>query len=150
MEGGTKKGSMNPVDRLLQWILLSNYSLAVWMNDWKKDSYSTWTIRLTSTEVFFLLISFFYLIYPGIRTTDDVWFFFTLAFSLFLFCQLFISDILKKKIKDLKISGKYKLYTDPKGWRITGASIFIFTLLTILVLTGFEVYKYYKSVFWWN
>ena len=52
---------------VLQHILLANYSLSVYLNNWREELYTTLAVKITCFELFTVIITLQYIFYPKLK-----------------------------------------------------------------------------------
>ena len=68
---------------ILQNVLLANYSLSVYLNNWREEMYTTFAAKITCFEIFSVLITLQYIFYPKLKNQQDVIYFCSLAAAIF-------------------------------------------------------------------
>jgi hypothetical protein len=143
------------VPSFLRELLYKNYCLAVWLKNWREETFLNTAIRITCFELFFLSISVSCILYPRLKKIEDVYSFGILAgFLLYVSCY-FMFEKVGRLMKNLGIESRFRRETG--GVRVknrasilAAALIFLALMGVFAVLTAKTAYNYHTRYFWWN
>jgi hypothetical protein len=138
---------------LFRQLLIYNYSLSVLINDYREPNFSKTCIRITSAELFFILVSVQIILFPKIYTTSQIYCFFLFIVLLFLVSFFYADKVIYQFIKDLRVPTRYeKIHNSPgrNSLIILGSILFCFLFLQFFGLSILEFYNYHTRYFYWN
>lgn len=138
---------------LFRNLLIYNYSLSVLINDYREPNFSKTCIRITSSELFFVLVSLLIIVFPKIYSTEQIACFFLFTLLLFLVSFFYTERVLYKIFKQLGIRNRYdKIHNSPRRNTLIlfGCLVFIVLFSQFLGLSALEIYNYHTRYFYWN
>ena len=137
----------------LHKILIVNYSLSILINDYKEYRFLKTCVRITSMEVFFILISGLVFVFPKKYTAEQFSFFGLLFTLIFLVIHFYLERKLYKNFRKLDIAVKYfRIKNDrfKKFLAFQGLFFLVFISAQLFVLLVIEIYKYHTRYYFWN
>ncbi len=128
---------MNWFNSFLKLLLLVNYSLSVRLKDYRESEYSSSCVRITSSEIFFILTAILSLSFPKSKSSEDLILFFAFSFISLIVAYFFLGEFFFRKIEDLKIRIEFRKLSEagrePTYFGL-GLFFFIFLLLAFSAL----------------
>ena len=135
---------------ILQNVLLANYSLSVYLNNWREEMYTTFAAKITCFEIFSVLITLQYIFYPKLKNQQDVIYFCSLAAAIFYISIFYIRTHVMLLFKNFKIKRLHHLKGNDLPSRTTAFFLLANSILISSAFTLKEIYEYHTRFFWWN
>jgi hypothetical protein len=144
---------MKLVERIFKDLLLWNYSLSVYINDFREANFSKTCVRITSIELFFLLVSAQILLFPKINSNELIALFVLFILFNFMVSFFYSERLIYRKFKDFSVPNKFSKIRDTakNGTMILiGSCIFGVLFIQCIGLSLLEIYNYHTRYFYWN
>jgi len=144
------KKRVGPVRLFLKQLLLANYSLSVYLNHWREELYTPMAAKITSFELFSILLSVQFIFYPKLRNQEDVMYFCFWAAIIFYLCFFYFQYRIVQLFKHFQVKRRYQQNVNDLPFRTT-ALIFLGSSSLIMVGFAFKaIYDYQGWFFLWH
>jgi len=138
----TNKKKLGLFERLLRKLLILNYTVSVYFNEWREQYYSVLAARITGFQVSMVLILGQYAIYPRLRGPVDLNFYFSLIAFFVYIGNIYIPNLIGRQLKLMGTKQTYQKGKDESGHLIIGMALFFGILAIFCAATFWEYYKY--------
>jgi len=149
-ELNTEKKGGGFIGFVVKQLLLSNYSLSVYLNNWREELYTPVAARIICFELFSVLLMLQCIFYPKLKNQQDVIYFCSIATFMFYLSFFYIRNYIVLLIKKYKIKMEYQLNSNELPSRTTAVFLLANSILILLAFTAKEFYEYHTRFFWWN
>ncbi len=131
------------INTIIFHILMSNYSLSVFLNDFKEYKFSRTCVRITSLELFFIFISIVIYFLPNKYSEQSLIVFFCALVLMFMILYFYFEKNIYLKFRSLDIASKYFKIKDENIRKAKAfQGLFIFGLIAIQLLSIIVVNTY--------
>jgi len=134
---------------IINQLLLSNYSLAIYASDWREERYFPRAVSLTCFQAFFLVTSAFFILNPTLKNKEDLYFMYghlaIIAFLVLVYLRYTIERYIKKQRLIVGFNMQKKDFRKISfSFVFTGICFLLFFLFAVL-----EGYTYVTRYYWW-
>jgi hypothetical protein len=135
---------------LLTKIIISNYSLSVFLSGWQEERYLPRAISLTCFQTFALIVSLFLILNPKLKNKEDLYYLYGEVATMAFLLLVYLRYVIARYIKHHRVLVDLNKNKNDKSKIIL--SLFFTTTCFILLISSSiaEGYQYFTRFYWWN